>query len=371
MDNEKDKPITVVTDQMTINKFLLDCQNLSLTDNGICGIDFEFDMNWKIKERYISLMQIILISDPKKYKDHQTIKPIYILDPLKQLSDEQMDKLIEYIFCSNVIKIFHGSDSLDFPHVYKQILRNNKKKFIKFINKSVDTRFLCEISKRIMRRLGIINITNNKCSLYNALLDHNAINQKLYDALTENASKINYNKKWEIGNLSSEQIKYSSYDVSYLFDLLENITNFIMQEGKPNKLISTITRLYRFHILNKFEIIKISSKCKKYIDSKKLTKDELALIDQKIMDHFLMDIVINGKPITIYFEDILSIDTLRKSILYCLRVYLVSDDVTLIDKYFSDSKMFNRLQGHHTIIELINIIKKRKNNNINNLIQCD
>lgn len=371
MNGEKDKPITVVIDDLTINKFLIDCQNLSLTKNSICGIDFEFDMNWKTKERYISLMQIILISEPDKYTDHQIIKPIYILDPLRQLSDRQMEQLIEYIFCSNVIKIFHGSDSLDFPHIYTSILKNNKKRFIKFLNKSVDTRFLCEISKRVMRRIGMININDNKCSLYNALLDHKVIDKHVFDALTVVSSKINYNKKWEIEKLSPEQINYSSLDVSYLFDLLSNIIRFISENHRSNKLLSTITRLYRFHIINKLEIIKISNKCKKIVDSKNLTKDQLYIIDQKIMEHYFMDVLIEGKPLTIYFEDILSIDTTRKSILFCLRAFALSDDYTLIDKYFSDSKIFNRLKGHRTVIKLINVIKKKHQNRTLTLTQCD
>ncbi len=372
MENEKDKPITVVVDHMTVDKFLIDCQNLSFSKNGICGIDFEFDMNWKTKERYISLMQIILINDPEKYKDINVIKPIYLVDPLRQLSEPQMEQLIEYIFCSNVIKIFHGSDSLDFPHIYISILRGNKNKFIRFINKSVDTRFLCEISKRVMRRVGMININDNKCSLYNALLDHTVIDQKLFDVLTKISSKINYNKKWEIQKLSPEQISYSSLDVSYLFDLLENITKFIspISPGqKSNDLLSIVTRLYRFHIINKLEIIKITNKCKNNVESKRLSKDQLFAIDQKIMEHYLMDILIDEKIVPIYFEDILSIDTTRKSILFCLRAFAVNDDQTLIDKYFINSKIFNRLKGRHSIIKLIDVI--RKNSSVSSLIDCD
>lgn len=367
MNDEKDKPITVVTDRLTINKFLTDCQNLSLTKNGMCGIDFEFDMNWKTRERYISLMQIILISDPSEYKNPKIIKPIYLLDPLRQLSNIEMEKLVEYIFCSNVVKIFHGSDSLDFPHIYASILKNDKNKFINFVNKSVDTRFLCEISKRIMRRAGIISINDNKCSLYNALIDHDVIDKKLFNTLTNISSKINYNKKWEIQKLTPEQVSYSSLDVAYLFDLLDNITKIIGSD----QLLSMITRLYRFHITNKLDIIKISSKCKDMVESKKIPKDRLLIIDQKIMEHYLMDVMINNKPIAIYFEDILSIDTTRKSILFCLRAYEISDEMTHIDKYFNDSKIFfHRLKGHRTIIKLINVIKKKKTNYVDKLA-CD
>jgi len=368
MIDQKDKPITVVIDQMTIDKFLIDCQNISLSKNGICGIDFEFDMNWGTKERYISLMQIILINDPMMYKDQSVIKPIYLLDPLRQLNDRQMQKLIEYIFCSNVIKIFHGSDSLDFPHIFRSILKNEKDKFVRFVNKSVDTRFLCELSKRLMRRIGSVDISDKKCSLYDALLAHKVIDDKLYSVLSNISSKINYNKKWIIGKLTPEQIKYSSLDVAFLFDLLANITNIIPES---NHLLSIINRMYRFHIINRLEIIDISNKCKKYVESKNIQKDKLLFIDQKIMDRYLVDIVMNGKQLTVYMEDILSIDTLRKSLLFCLRAYMINDNTDLIDKYFSDSKIFSSISGHHTIIKLMNMIKEKNDKQVDKLVDCD
>ncbi len=384
----KDKPITIVINELTINQFIKECHNIyetckKKTNDSYCGIDFEFNMNWKTKERYISLMQIIFITNANNYHNTEIMKPIYILDPLK-FNHTVMKKMKKYIFCSKVIKIFHGSDSLDYPHVYEHILNKNKKKFIKFINYSIDTRFMCEISKRIMTRLGLISIDNKKCSIYNALFDHGILDKQSFDQLTLMSSKINYNKEWKIKDLSQEQISYAIYDVSYLYDLVHTIVLSIKNSkhviGMMNvDLISVINRMYRFHMINRLKISSISYRCKSLTDLKKISKENLNHIDQKIMDNYLMTIIYN-QPIlhtnttsndthtyelTINLEDILNIDTLRKSILFCLRVYEINESDTInVTEFIKKSKPFNLLKGHETILDLINIIKNKKEHDI-------
>ena len=387
----KDKPITLVINETTINQFINDCENIyqtSLTNDSYCGIDFEFNMNWKTKERYISLMQIILIPNANTYHNTDVPKPIYILDPLK-FDKTRMKKLIKYIFCSKVIKIFHGSDSLDYPHVYEHILKKNKKKFIKFINYSIDTRFMCEISKRIMTRLNLLNIDNKKCSIYNALFDHGILDKKTFDDLTHMSSKINYNKDWKINNLTKEQISYAMYDVAYLYDLVETIVKSVeispqVMGNIKDDLVSVINRMYRFHMINRLKISQISNRCKSLIDRKNISKEKFINIDQKIMDNYMMTIIYKqplsnsnisstgtiAHELTINIEDILSIDTLRKSLLYCLRVFEINDsDTQIASLYFKNSKPFNKLKGHHTIWDLINIIKIKKEHQKH--ITCD
>jgi len=379
-------PITVVKTIEDENKFIEDCKKIYSMrkiqhKNTFCAIDLEFNMNWKTRERYIALMQIMFIFDDEKYHDKTHYKPIYILNPIK-LSDANKTNLNKFILCSNVIKIFHGSDSLDYPHIYKDVLKQNKTKFIRFINSSVDTRFLCEISKRSMGRLNI-DKESNRCSIYNALLDHNIINKEIFDNLTKISSKIDYNKKWIINELTSEQISYAAYDVMYLYDLLNIIVTSMGSFTNLNKnldVISVVNRLYRFHMLNRFGILKISAECKNMLNEYHIQKSDLEIIDQKIMEKFLVTIGYTDPKKTkvdmkldIYIEDVLSIDTIRKSILNCLRIYQCKKsevDIKKVERYWKKSKMFKLLKGHETILELVKIIKDNPTR-MNNTIATD
>lgn len=385
MNDEKDKPITVVKTHDDQIKFIEMCryiyQNNKLNKSTTyCGIDFEFNMNWKLKERYIGSMQIIFIPNSEMYHSSDNEKPVFILNPIK-LSPEHKKQFIKYILCSNIIKIFHGSDSLDFPHIYKDILKQNKKKFIKFINHTVDTRFLCEFSKHIVSRIGLRNTMSKKCSIYNALLDHSVISTDTFGALEAVSAKINYNKPWIIDELKEHQIIYSAYDVMYLYDLLESITVKILIDKTTDRShmmdpLALVNRLYRFHMLNRLGICKMSLRCRNVYSKYRFTKQQSDTMNQKIMEHFLTSILyVDGENIhklDLVFEDVLFIDTIRKSILSCLVVYETdrSKDVETMDQYMSDSNIFKSFKGHKTIVKIIKIIgKKSQNEKIN--ITCD
>jgi hypothetical protein len=382
MDKIKDKPIIVVDTENKKNEFILSCENiyrLSKINNNLtfCGIDFEFNMNWSKKTRYIASMQIIFIFNSEKYHMDDFEKPVYILDPMK-LNTNQIKLFIKYILCSHVIKIFHGSDSLDYPHIFTDILNNNKKKFIKFVNYSIDTRFMCEISKRLMHKIGL-NIKSNKCSIYNALNDLNVISDDIFNKLEGISSKINYNKPWIINKLSENQIIYSAYDVMYLYDLVEKITLSISPLNTQNEHnidpISLVNRLYRFHMLNKLQICNFSQKCKYVYDSYKNNKKETDDSEEKIMEMLLTTIQYTDKNsnvhnIDLLFDDILFVDTIRKSILICLKVYQINKqaDIDKINKYLVESKVFNLIRGKNSILKMINIIHSKKISEVNNII---
>jgi hypothetical protein len=367
--NKNNKIIVSVIDEPTTENFIDDCRRIyqsSLLENNnvFCGIDFEFNMNWAQKMRYIGLMQIILIDNIDKYYDANYEKKIYILDP-NRLNFRDKKKIIRYIFLSNVIKIFHGSDSLDYQYVYTSILGEDKNKFIKFINNSVDTRFLCEISKRVMSRLNIISITNKKCSLYNALFDHKIISVDIFDSLECISSKINYNKNWILKDLNKDQLYYSACDVAYLYDLLIYISSSIKPEDHSIDIISVVNRLYRFHMINKLKMTDLFYKCKSIVDKYKISKENMTIIDQKIMEINLSKIIFldvdkNKYSMTTTLEDIFNIDTIRKTIMYCLRVYRIDkndSDTQLIDNEFERDELFNKMKGYNTILNLIEMVK--------------
>jgi hypothetical protein len=377
MDQIKGKPIFVVKTYDEQIQFIESCKKLytlSIQNNTstFCGIDFEFNMNWKIKERYIGSIQIIFIFDNASYHDSDYEKPVYILNPL-MLSKNHKILFIKYILCSRVVKIFHGSDSLDYPHIYKDILKQNKRKFIRFINNSVDTRFMCEFSKHIMVRAGVLDVRSKKCSIYNALLDHNAIDIEMFNKLEKISSKINYNKPWIIENLTEVQIVYSAHDVMHLYDLLEKITHRIKPVkdisdniDRPMDPLSLVNRMYRFHILNRLGICKLSLRCKNMFDKYHFDKKRIESIDQKIMEKYLTTIEYtdnqsNIHKIDLTFDDVLFVDTLRKSTLSCLRVYETDmpRDIETIDKYLTESHIFKLIKGQKSIKKMMRIVNTK------------
>lgn len=373
---DSSKPIIIIKTKNQMSDFLEICKKVS--DNykkAFMCIDFEYNTNRFTKQRKLSSMQIMIIDDCYNYFDTKYQKSIYILDPIN-ISNINKKELIKYVFCSKIIKIIHGSDSLDIPYTYKEILNNDNKKITKFLNYLVDTRFLCEITKIIHNKVDekyILNKTyNKKCSIYNALYDLDVIDKIKYDALEFITSKIDYKQDWRFHKLTLQQIIYSAYDVFYLYDLLFNIVNrFDLLElmkcynniCKIN-LISLINRLYRFHMLNRLKIINSSELCQQSIVSN-ISKNKL--IDSRSNDQSIMNKQLGTIKyfynndeylIQINIGDILKIDTIRKSILYCIRsMYLISVYSKLSDSFYIPTENdIKNIKGYEYILLLISSV---------------
>ena len=278
------------------------------------------------------------------------------------------------MICSKIPKILHGSES-DCNRVYVDLLHSSKKKFMNFINSTIDTIFLCKITMRIISRLGIKVENENKCSLYYALINNKVIDKKLFDTLQAESDKINYNKPWIVANLTPKQIKYAVYDVMFLYDLLRNMSTRIQPVNNANiDVISCVNRMYRFHMINKLNLSKISEKCKQMFDqikvSESLSRDDVYQIDQKIMELKFNTVRFDGKEIDIYIDDLISIDVIRKSNISYLRIYILnnSSDTQILDKMLKSSDIFNSMKGHHTIMHLIDIVRKNRRYN---KIECN
>jgi hypothetical protein len=251
----------------------------SKTEPVFCAIDFEY--NNHINKRYIGLAQIIFDKD------------VYILDLLKSI---QKEKIIKYIFCSKIIKIFHGSDSLDYPHIYESLIKDNDK-FIDFINHSVDTLFLCNLYQNLTNKLGLTN--NKKCNIYDALYSAKIIDTNKFESLVKLCKKINYNKNWYVNNLTETQLEYSANDVIYSIKLFKKLVMLI----NNNNIVSLINKIYRLHILLKLKIFD-----DKTINKKNSFRD--------IRNNIIYDDKEYGVIITI--DDLLNITPIRKTIFYLL-----------------------------------------------------
>jgi len=191
-------------------------------ENKVCGFDMEFN-NDKENGRYISLIQLGLFIDEKLY--------IIMLDTTVVV--ETLSYVRKLFSDTSIIKIGHGTDSLDVPAI-KILL--GEEDTIKFINRLYDTRFLCEY---------INTLTGEKlCNLYAGYSRFGAIDKEQIDFLEKNETKLG--KFWmntiHISKLSNALISYAMYDVVYLFKLLINIKSEIKKLNLDYTLCVHVTR---------------------------------------------------------------------------------------------------------------------------------
>lgn len=182
----------------TFNNFIKS-QEQNIKQKHYLGIDFEFNKITKTT-RDVALMQINLEND--NYGE------IFVLcQPI--LKDT--DILIKLLTTKLIIKILHGSDLLDLPYLYHQLLitPDNIYKF----NKKIDTKILCEYKKW------------QRCSIYDILFNFKIISQEQLNKFdkTENRLGPLYLINIDINNLNKELLEYSLYDVLYLPELLNKI----------------------------------------------------------------------------------------------------------------------------------------------------
>ena len=223
----KNCKLLIVKDNIT-EKYFQDFLNRYLNKNIKRIISFDLEFNTPPKstnQRKIAIFQLCFYL--KKYN------LIIFFNPL--LVSDQTNNLMHSILTNNkIIKMGHGTDSLDIPAIYNYL--NSVEKCIKFTINLYDTRFLCEY-------LNII--TDNKlCNIYYLLEKFNVITEKQKNWLFENETKLGnfWDKVIDITNLSSELRDYSMYDALYIKKLLISMKNNI-----NNKhiffLLNELTRL--------------------------------------------------------------------------------------------------------------------------------
>lgn len=133
-----------------------------------------------------------------------------------KLVSEEINYLMKQLLINKyILKIGHGTDSLDINAIY--IYLDNNDYCTQFTNNLYDTRFICEY----------LNLfTDEKlCNIYYLLKKYNVVTEKQYDFLEENHKKLGdfWNSYIDIRNLSSELINYSLYDALYLGNLFKKM----------------------------------------------------------------------------------------------------------------------------------------------------
>jgi hypothetical protein len=250
--------------------------------NHYMGLDFEFNKVYKDYKK-VALMQICLEENSNKG---------YILIVHPPTLQQKTNKLIIKLLTSKyIIRILHGSESLDIPYMFNQLLI--KPKYInKFCKNFFDTKLICDY----------LSLTDDKlvtgCSIYNLLVDNKIITEEKFKELEKidiikEVDDVNKGKEFEkidINNLDDIMIYYALYDVLYLQELIKKYFSY-----NNNKIIyTTIT-----------EILEIISKSKQNID---ITYTKLVELIKKMNVYY---IIVRNKKISLhmFWEKIYAINT--------------------------------------------------------------
>ncbi len=195
------------------------------------GIDFEFNT------KKVALMQILFeIHTPKK-----NISKYYIIYPPNLTTPTNNYLKYSILSNTNIMKIFHGSESLDIPWIVEDYFEYELEPLIDFFLSMVDTRYMCEY-------LNIISSKPNICRIYDMLLNNNIINQSIKDALDKNEERMGpiYNIFIDINNLTDELITYSIHDVVYLVKAFIDLKKQIIQSNPKDYYLLTDCVRYSF-----------------------------------------------------------------------------------------------------------------------------
>jgi hypothetical protein len=220
IDNKtKEEYMTQIFDEFIQN------QNTNINEKHYIGIDFEFNKISK-GDRNVALMQINLEND-------SDIGHIFILLPPELSSVNILIKLLTH---TNIIKILHGSESLDIPYLFNQLLITEEN-VNNFCSNFYDTKYLCDYKKE------------TKCSIYDLLLYNKIMTEKKFKELDKIEDELGpiYLIYIDIYKLSHNLLKYALYDVIFLPELLKKYI-FNPDDIEICKIISEISC-----IINKYK----------------------------------------------------------------------------------------------------------------------
>ena len=212
-------------------------------------LDFEFN------NRQIALFQMNFESNSKSNNNSY----IFMVLPT-EFENKLLNFLIKNILQNKyIIKLLHGSDSLDIPYIYNILLNNNKDDIVKFTSTLIDTRFMCEYIK-------IKKNDDNGCSIYNALLYFNTISEDKFNFLEKTHDDMGpvEDISWNIHTLSKYQVLYGLYDVLFLKKFYYDILTKSNDDIRVYKYI--IPELTRFIYLERRDVTDILKKSKIQVD---------------------------------------------------------------------------------------------------------
>lgn len=192
-----------------IEKMKIFIKNQNKTKHYI-GIDLEFNKVSK-DTKDIALMQINMENDKNEAY-------IFLFKPSEL--DNNKKVFIELLTSPHIIKILHGSESLDIPYIFNELLIT-KKNIDNFCSNFYDTKFLCEY-------YNIMNKIKKSCSIYSLLEDHNIITHKKVKELEANEKDMGSISELtiDIYNMNDNILKYALYDVIFLPQLIKKLLSY-------------------------------------------------------------------------------------------------------------------------------------------------
>jgi hypothetical protein len=224
----------IKSDKKSQNKFLkliTKINKLSKKYEIYMGIDFEFNT------KKIALMQILF----QIHKKDKIIKKYYIIYPPNlDLTIYDYFKL-NIMANSHILKILHGSESLDIPYLVDDFFNMDLDLAINFFLSMIDTRYLCEY-------INIERLEPNICRIYDLLEKTQIISSEEKLALETNEEKMGhiYEIFIDINTTSPELITYSIHDVVYLIDLYQNLKTKIIKSNPKNYYLLVDAQRYCF-----------------------------------------------------------------------------------------------------------------------------
>lgn len=225
----------IKSDKKSQNKFynlIKKISKLSKKYPVFMGIDFEFNT------KKIALMQILF----EIHKKDKIIKKYYIVFPPNlELEIYEFFK-INIMANTSILKILHGSESLDIPYLVEVFFDMDIELGIDFFLSMIDTRYLCEY----------LNIESsdkqNICRIYDLLEKTQIISAQEKLLLETNEIKMGpiYEIFIDINTLTPELITYSIHDVVYLIDLFQHLKTQIIKTNPKNYYLLIDAQRYCF-----------------------------------------------------------------------------------------------------------------------------
>lgn len=353
----KNSKVKIIINNDEHNKFLESLKKINKLSSKyeiFMGIDFEFNT------KRIALMQIYFQINKKKSikkKYYIVYPPIFNLILLDYFNNN-------IIANTNILKIVHGSESLDIPYILHELLDNNIDLIVNFFKSMVDTRYLCEY-------INLSENNKNICSLYELLFNSKVISNEEKNNLDLNEEKMGpiYNIIIDINKLTPELITYSIHDVVYLVDLYINLKDNITKKNKNDFSILCesvrfifMERRYFTNIVN--DIITLINKMNNYFYFLKINENYVKHIfidtfNKNIKEYFNIHLNLNYIVNINYLKSYLL--NLFRIITYItiLKYYNVKEsnikiiDFTLDNEYQNIIDIFKYLEYIH-LIDLLN-----------------
>jgi hypothetical protein len=208
----------------------------------LMGIDFEFNT------KKIALMQISF--ETYKPSLDKPLSRYFIIYP-PELSNKTVNFLKNNILSnSKILKILHGSESLDLPYIVDELYNNDMEGLIDFFLSMIDTKYLCEYLNDVYNKQKV-------CRIYDMLLNYEIIDQRIYQILDKNEDEMGpiYKIIIDINSLSEALKKYSIYDVIYLGKAFLTLKDMIIKYNPKNYYL--LIDILRFSFMEKRDITNI------------------------------------------------------------------------------------------------------------------